>query len=79
MAMELIWPIIYPSLVGVACLAYVGWCVLRARPDLDSGPPGPEKHDPRRWRRNPRPRPPRRGPHTSGAQRSEGRTAVTRR
>ena len=65
-AMELVLPILFPSLVGVACLAYLAWCVIRARPDISSKPPGPGSHDPRRWRRGPTPRPPRRGPHAPG-------------
>jgi len=76
--MEFVWPILYPSVVGVACLAYLGWCVFRARPEIDPEPPGPEKHDPRRWHRGPHPRPPRRGPHAPGDRVSTRRGASHR-
>jgi len=64
---ELLWPILYPSLIGVICLAYLGWCVIRAAPETEEDPPGDE-HRPRRWHGDPRQHiGPRRGPHGPGA------------
>jgi threonine/homoserine/homoserine lactone efflux protein len=58
------WPIFFPSVVPVAYLLYLAWCVIRQTPEVDEAPPGPDEHDPRRWHRDPRrPRDPRRGPH----------------
>ncbi|MGH2975705.1 MAG: hypothetical protein ACRDLL_12670 [Solirubrobacterales bacterium] len=75
--MELLWPILYPSLIGVACLAYLAWCVIRAAPKTDEVPPSDE-HRPGRWRRDPRrPPSPRRGPRGSGAHRAA--TSAARR
>jgi hypothetical protein len=58
------WPILFPSLVPVAYLLYLARCVIRQTGEIKEPPPGPDDHDPRRWRRDPRrPRDPRRGPH----------------
>ncbi|MGH2964979.1 MAG: hypothetical protein ACRDMH_06320 [Solirubrobacterales bacterium] len=76
--MELFWPILYPSLIGVVCLAYLAWCVLRAAPDAEKASPDDDP-GPRGRRRDPRrPRSPRRGPHAPGRLRTANR-AMERR
>ena len=78
MAVEVLWPILYPSLIGVACLAYLAWCALRAAPREDESPPD-DDHGPRRWRRDPRrPRGPRRGPHAPADGRAPSRATHRR-
>ena len=69
---ELLWPLLYPSLIGVVCLAYLGWCVIRAAPDVDEAPPEADDHDPASLapQSTPAPRP---SPRPARARKSPGR------
>ena len=69
---QIVFSILFPSVIPLCCALYLGWCVIRltSRTDL---PPESRDHDPRRWGGTPRR--PRRGPHRP----STGRAGDRRR
>ena len=63
--------ILFPSVIPVAILLYLGWCFFRLGPDAEEARHDPADDDPRRWHPTPRrPREPRRGPHGPRERRS---------
>lgn len=65
--MEGIWPILFLAVVlkiPVLFGLWLVWWASRAYDEFaEEQPPGAEDHGFRRWRRSPRPKSPRRGPH----------------
>jgi hypothetical protein len=71
---QIVFSILFPSVIPLCCALYLGWCVFRLTSKTDSPPPESRDHDPRRWRRAPRrPRGPRRGPHAPSDARAGAR------